>query len=375
MEYPLIEAIDDQYCTVTFLYHEGQSPVENIVLHGTGIGFEYMKNRMEKIADTNIWYKTYRLPNDIEFIYWMSISDRLDDDSVYRHNNFTLDTLNPKTFFMKDDPEKPVGKDFVSSYVRMPKNPNKEWTQKNHKVPEGDLEKVLFKSERLNNERRLWIYTPIGMKRDNCQVKKLLILNDGNTYVNWLSATKVLDHLIHAKKIEPVIVVFVSSTATRVDELTFNDEYNAFLTTELLPYIQTRHPADRTKNDTLLGGFSLGGLASAYACLKHPDVFGKCISQSGSFFWKDSTYKQDEWLLDQYEKHPPLAVEFYITYGILENTPIAKPTLIESNERMISILKAKNYKVTSEVFRSGHDYLNWGETFASAMIALIASDR
>jgi len=63
-------------------------------------------------------------------------------------------------------------------------------------------------------------------------------------------------------------------------------------------------------------------------------------------------------------------LRFFITYGSLENSPIAGPTLIQSNKKFIQVLEDKGYKVSYLEFKSGHDYLNWGETLAEGLISL-----
>lgn len=373
--YPLIEKIenDNEHSLVTFLYKE-EEETANIVLHGTGIGFEYMKNRMEKIENTNIWYKTYKLRNDIEFVYWLSINDALDDDSKKRHENFTIDSLNLHKFIMKDDPEKPVGKDFVSSYVKMPLVKPKRWINEQDMTHKGKLEKHIFKSEILENERRVWVYTPHNYDKDNDEYN-LMVLNDGNSYVKWLGATTVLDNLIQEGIISPIVVVFISSSETRFKELTFNRDFSKFITDEILPFVYKKYSVTKDPKNAIIGGFSLGGLTAAYLGMNYPNLFGNVLSQSGSLFWKCGEDGIDEWLIHQYEKTPKLPIKFFITYGILENTPIAEPTLIQSNEKFVSMLIDKGYEVNHLVFKSGHDYLNWGETLAEGLISLIGLDK
>lgn len=365
---PMIEKVESDYenSLVTILF-KGLHDTENIVIHGTGVGFDYMENRMERLLDTDVWYKTYLFPNDIEFVYWLSVNDALDDDSQKRQKNFITDPLNLQKFTMKDDPEAPSGYDLITSHVKMPNVKPKRWIEQKETTQKGMLDKYLFKSEILGNERRVWVYTPQGYDASNGEYK-LVILNDGNYYVNWLSAQNVCDNLLDQKKISPVVVVFISSSENRMKELTLNNDYVRFLTDEIIPFVKSKYNVANIPQDTLMGGFSLGGLTATYCGMKRPDIFGNVLSQSGSFFWKHE--EKSEWLIHQYENIDKLPLRFFITYGSLENSPKAGPTLIQSNKRLIQLLENKGYEVKDFEFKSGHDYLNWGETLAEGLISL-----
>ena len=56
-----------------------------------------------------------------------------------------------------------------------------------------------------------------------------------------------------------------------------------------------------------------------YASLTHPNLFGKVLSQSGSFWWKPTDYPEHEWLTRQLAVSPKLPIEFYIEVGLFEN--------------------------------------------------------
>ena len=61
---------------------------------------------------------------------------------------------------------------------------------------------------------------------------------------------------------------------------------NAFLTKELLPWIQAKYHVYQEKNHTTIAGFSLGGLAPFMQRLQNPHIFGNVLSMSGSVHWK-----------------------------------------------------------------------------------------
>ena len=52
------------------------------------------------------------------------------------------------------------------------------------------------------------------------------------------------------------------------------DAYVKFLATELKPLIDAKYRTLKDRKDTMLMGSSMGGLISAYALVRYPDVFG-----------------------------------------------------------------------------------------------------
>ncbi|MGG4443896.1 alpha/beta hydrolase [Brevibacillus fortis] len=61
--------------------------------------------------------------------------------------------------------------------------------------------------------------------------------------------------------------------------------YADFLANELKPYIDSKYRTLQEREYTGIMGFSFGGLISVYTALRHPDVFGRVGSFSGSFWF------------------------------------------------------------------------------------------
>jgi predicted alpha/beta superfamily hydrolase len=103
--------------------------------------------------------------------------------------------------------------------------------------------------------------------------------------------------LVIARVIEPLIIVGVYNTGEhRVDEYTPTRDrnqgaggeaglYGRMLTEELKPFIDRTYRTLPDPVNTGLGGSSLGGLATLYLGLQHPDVFGKLAVLSPSVWW------------------------------------------------------------------------------------------
>jgi enterochelin esterase family protein len=119
-----------------------------------------------------------------------------------------------------------------------------------------------------------------------------------------------------------------------------------------------RGPARGAPYAMALAGSSSGGLASTCSALFHPKVFGTVLSQSGSYWWTDTTTEAPQWVYRQFEKAPKLVPRFDHDVGLREDQPIGgAPGMLVANRRLRDRLRAKGYEVHSAEFNGGHEYL------------------
>jgi len=59
-----------------------------------------------------------------------------------------------------------------------------------------------------------------------------------------------------------------------------SDLYLKFITTELLPFVQSHYAVYRDKKHTTIMGSSMGGLISMYAVCEYPEIFGTAVCMS-----------------------------------------------------------------------------------------------
>ncbi len=62
--------------------------------------------------------------------------------------------------------------------------------------------------------------------------------------------------------------------------------YRDFVLTELLPYLRRTWRLSSRREDTIIAGFSLGGLSAIDIAWAHPGIFGGVGVFSGSFWWR-----------------------------------------------------------------------------------------
>jgi predicted alpha/beta superfamily hydrolase len=99
-------------------------------------------------------------------------------------------------------------------------------------------------------------------------------------------------------------VIGVANTSGRIYEYTPTtdpgtpggggaDLYLQMLVSELKPQVDTMLRTRKDRASTSLAGSSLGGLVTAYAGLKHPDVFGRVAALSPSTWWNGTVIISD----------------------------------------------------------------------------------
>lgn len=363
---PLIEEIegDNQNVLITFLY-KGDSNIKNILIYGAFPGFRYAENIMDRVLDTNIWYKTYIIRYNVKFKYNFSLNYEFDNDYKKIKAKSILDPLNFKKIVFAKDEEIIDSTEMINSLVVLPKVPKDIWTSSRTDIEKGQIELHRLPNLDSDSNRRIWVYTPFNYRK-GIEKFNLLVLTDGFDYLNYLSAKDVFDNLICEKAISPTVCVLIDNSINRFEELTCNGTFSDLVSQKLIPWIWDNYCVSREPDKTIIGGVSLGGLSSAYLAFKNPNIFGNVLSQSASFWWNS------EWLTKEFEKSNKLQLKFYLNVGIFEGKPYDdEPVMMDAIDNMYNVLFTKGYDVKYEYFQSGHDYLSWGETLANGLIELI----
>lgn len=355
---PLVEAVptEREYSLVTFLWRGTERTRNVVVVDGVAVavgGVDPVNSQMTRLAGTDVWYRTYKVRNDARFIYKISENDSMQsfvDPS--RKSASVVDPLNAHVF--------PTG----HSYLELPDAPSQDMVLRPSDTP-GRVEAARFHSSTLNNDRDLWVYTPYGFDR-NAQSYPLLVVLDGRAYTTWVPVPTILDNLIQQRRIRPVVAVMVGSPS-RDAELACTTSFANSLANELVPWMRANFNATADPRWTVIGGSSRGGLMSTCAAYQHPTVFGKVLSQSGSYWWGPDA-GPSEWLTRQLERSSRLPVQLYLEVGEMEISD-----QLDTNRRLRDVLTSKGYDVDYREFNSNHTYLNWRGSFADGLRSLIGA--
>ncbi|MCO8275942.1 alpha/beta hydrolase-fold protein [Actinoplanes sp. TRM 88003] len=349
---PLIEPWRDGSRLVTFLWR-GQAGSTRV---WWGLDFP-----LERMPGTDLWYATRVQPSDLLTIYCIT-HDGSKALPTHTHGSGEshVDPFNPHRQFFPGEPGDPDDPDAWLSVLSLPDAPGEPWLEPRPGVAAGTIVDAPLSPP-------VAVYRPAGIPTEGLPV---LVVFDG-----WIARVvqhtpTILDNLIAAGEIAPVVALFVSNySATRDEELTPGSEHSRFITDELLPWARTELGAGADGRANVIAGVSRGGLAAAGIALRSPELFGGVISQSGSFWWPS---ENPGGLMREVAQRPPADIRFYLDVGILETmaAPGGGPNQIDVNRSMRDALRQRGYSVSYAEYSGGHDYVNWRRTFVDGLIAV-----
>jgi enterochelin esterase-like enzyme len=376
---PLIEPIDGNptFMLATFLYR-GEERTKNVVVLWTGdLEPNFKKHCMQRLGETDLWYLSYRVRKNTRATYQLGANDpqtpmeqAADHEARFAH--FEADRLNPKGIFFPADEEYGMP-EYTGSILEMPDAPPQPWITPCTEAPRGKIILQRFQSKIMENERRIWVYTPSGYDPGKKNLPWILLF-DGSSYLMKIDAPTILDNLIHEKRIPSMIAVLVDSIShqQRGPELHYNPAFVRFLAEELIPWLREKYALSNDPHRSAIGGMSAGGGAAFFTALNKPEIFGNVLSQSGGV-WRAVGDSGPQWLVMQYASRPVIDLRFYMDVGNLETTPTLGngPSRLTTNRNMARTLAEKGYSVQYTEFSGNHDVICWRGTFADGLLALM----
>ncbi len=143
-------------------------------------------------------------------------------------------------------------------------------------------------------ERKYWVYVP--RQYDAAKPACLMVVQDGLSRAKGWNLPETLDTLIAAKKVPPLIGVFVDhgivpaadsknipryNRSLEYDAL--GDRYARFLLEELLPEVERTYNISKDPNDRSIAGASSGAICAFNAAWERPDQFRRVLSTIGTY--------------------------------------------------------------------------------------------
>lgn len=202
----------------------------------------------------------------------------------------------------------------------------------------------------------------------------MLISFDGEDYVKDIPAPTILDNLIAAGKLYPVVQVMVDNSEDRLGDLANHQKFTDFVAKDLLPWTQTNYRVAKEADKVTLCGYRAGGLAATYVAFKYPNLFGNVLSQSGAFWRGNEGASQPiEWLTTRFESSPKLNLRFYLVVGGGETIRNSSGfTMAETSSHLRDVLKAKGYDMAYlEVPGGVHNPESWRVQIGDGLIHLL----
>ena len=229
-----------------------------------------------------------------------------------------------------------------------------------HDAPAGSLHRFTLTSAAMGSARDITVWTPSHPGTNH----PLVVLLDGTSFLHLGGIDRAVDLAVARGEVRAPVVAFVheahdtTGLDERTRELSCNPAHATMLTDELIPELRRRFPVAGGPADTVLGGASLGGLASAFAACERPDVVGNVLSVSGSFWYGVERDGATEWLTRLLRERPVPGLRWYQQIGRYEDAPLdAAPgvTHLEANRRLHALLVAQGVDVTYEELGTAHD--------------------
>lgn len=380
---PLIETMpgDPHSMLVTFLWRDENNDAYNDVSLLSEF-YDYNREdriKLSRIPDTNIWHTTVKLPSDSRATYWLAWpKGRLKDPTSLpvsvaggAQMEAFQDPLSRATH-----PYTYLDRTVEISWFEGPDAPPELWLKDLGNAP-GTTATFEFSSAILGNTREVTIYLPPGYDPEG-PAYPFLLLFDREAYLNAVPTPLILDNLIAAGKIPPMIAVLLGNAeGRRGTELPVNRMFSNFVGGELLTYLMSKYNMSSDARGNVVAGSSYGGLAATWIAYNHSDVFGNVISQSGSYWWSPENagaYNPGEekfilstgHLPQMFVRGEKLPLRFYMEVGLWEGSGMIGP-----NRNFRNILEAKGYEVRYTEFCGGHSYVNWRRTLADGLISLV----
>ena len=365
---PLVEPWADGQQLVTFVWRDQGN--QNVRLFGSPSGDH---NPLRKLPGSDVWWTSVVMDPAARLSYGMAPDvPKVANPAQQRRmilSTLQRDPLNPQTF-----PAHMAAQDVYQgrSVLALPQAAAQPWVQARPAVAPGQLQRHTVPSQVLGNSRDVWTYVPAG-----AAPQALLVLFDAHAFVGDVPTPRILDNLMADGLLPPTAAVIVgnASPEARGQELPPNPKFAQFMAQELMPWVRQQGLGQLARH-TVVAGSSYGGLVSSYLGLTHPEWFGRVLSMSGSYWWAPQG-EPAGWMQRAWQQLPaPLpAVRFYWDAGTYETDRGGRDGIWETTQQLGDVLRARGVPVVQRRFVGGHDYVQWQQSLACGLVALLAPEH
>jgi enterochelin esterase family protein len=338
--FPLVDGSD-----VTFVYR-GAADAVHLRCWIAGLD---TAQPFQSLAGTDLWATTIELPKGSRIEYKFEVTRDGNQDLITDPLNGVLahDPFGANSVCQAHGYERPA------------------WTHVDPDVREGALLGAAIDSAVFGGRREFQVYRPARFRANRRY--PLLIVHDGLDYVHFASLKVVLDNLIAALEIPPLVAALIQSP-DRLREYGADDRHARFLADELLPFMAASYPLIDEPRARGIMGASFGGVASLHAAWRNPGLFGRLLLQSGSFAFSDFGRHQRGPVFDPvaefmnvFREQPGIpAQRIYVSCGIYES-------LIYENRSLVPRLQEQGIDIRFEEARDAHNWENWRDRLRNGL--------
>ncbi|WP_454973394.1 alpha/beta hydrolase-fold protein [Corynebacterium propinquum] len=191
----------------------------------------------------------------------------------------------------------------------------------------------------------------------------LLTLFDGENWQKANLAAHIAAVNENSKLQLAVLAIVNDSNAQRVRRLGLDEEFLAFVCTQLTAYVSTlaaEHGVDLSPEHRILAGQSLGGLAALRIAQLYPDAYDTVLVQSPSLWWRpdrkavptDNNLQNYSWITEEFLSQQVMP-RIQIDVGAREDVGVAKALLLARK------LESCSWPHDLTVYEGGHDFVSW----------------
>lgn len=341
--------VADGLCTFAF-----NGPVISVRLTHFGVGLPD-DLRFER-RDEDWWLLTLEIPRGSRIEYKLDVTDSFGTRMIE-------DPLNPNRA------SHPFGANSVceaEGYLEP------DWSHEHPNVPAGSIDDFVVNSAALGRTARSSVYRPATFAPTTAERYPLAIVHDGSDYLRYASVASVFDNLIHRGRIPPTVVAFIHPEQ-RLVEYADDPRHRQYLTTELIPQLETDLPLIADRTGRCLMGASFGAVASMATAFAAPNVFGGLLLQSGSFAgagtgcWPrpEPLWQPVKEFVRAYLATPKMVADrVYVSCGVYES-------LICENRGLVPVLRSSGMDVRFDETLDGHNWASWRDSLGSALPYLL----
>lgn len=140
------------------------------------------------------------------------------------------------------------------------------------------------------------------VQEENYKMVVLLHGYNGNN-MDWVTNTGIVKY---AEENNLVVVMPAGENKFYIDNIKTGEAYGRFIGEELIACMRKLLPVSTKREDTCIGGLSMGGFGAVVNGLRFPDTFGYIVSLSGALFLEPMMSEKNEEVLIRKEKFDAL---------------------------------------------------------------------
>ena len=308
---------------------------------------------------------------------WTYTSEKLADELYsYKFRVDGMDYLDPSNVYMCRDIAS-----YTNIFIVTHEKGDKGDLYSVNEVPHGNVSKVWYDSPTLQTKRRMTVYTPAGYEKGGRYPVLYLLHGAGGDEDAWTTlgrAAQIMDNLIAAGKVKPMIVVMTNGNTNcqaapgEWSKGMYKPSFMGHTTSkpvasmeesfpDVVNYVDKNYRTLKGKKNRAICGLSMGGGHSLAISKLYPDMFDYVGLFSAAIFLKGSNDPQIT--LDKLNNDLEFGQQMAALFGAhpqLYWIAIGKTDfLYQSNADYRKYLDSKGYKYEYLETDGGHIWRNW----------------